>query len=164
MAKKWEGDFLHQICDRNHINHREPWNQGPCSDPHLSHQCGLDSGVDLIWWPPWHSSSPKPWKSNRFFWWWMFHGVPLLWFFLLVLQHSIPGYLTTNMPAPKWARFESLKRSSLLTVFPLLTMIKTCCGWDGHATILISCRLCYAPLSPGTVWSYFLLTIKPDLE
>ena len=24
-------------------------------------------------------------------------------------------------------------------------------------TILISCRLCYAPLSPGTVWSYFLL-------
>ena len=65
--KKWEGDFLHQICDRNHINHREPWNQGPCSDPHLSHQCGLDSGVDLIWWPPWHSSSPKPWKSNRFF-------------------------------------------------------------------------------------------------
>ena len=24
MAKKWEGDFLHQICDRNHINHREP--------------------------------------------------------------------------------------------------------------------------------------------
>ena len=118
--------------------------------------------MDLIWWPPWHSSSPKPWKSNRFFWWWMFHGVPLLWFFLLLLQHSIPGYLTANMPAPKWARFESLKRSSLLTVFPL-TMIKTCCGWDGHATILISCRLCYAPLSPGTVWSYFLLTIKPDL-
>lgn len=137
--------------------------QGPCSDPHLSHQCGLDSGVDLIWWPPWHSSSPKPWNRGNH------KDIDGGWppwrsvaggFFLLVLQHSIPHCKCQHQSGPGK---KSLFRSSLLTVFPLLTMIKTCCGWDGHATILISSRLCYAPLSPGTVWSYFLLTINPDL-